>query len=526
MSRRSVSYQTLRRFGRIALPSLAVFLVAACTNTEMAADEPLQTVAAKPNLHPHEGSGIVGSPEMIKLSAEWAVMNDSAPKDRGRKRFTENKYGMFIHWGLYAQPGGVWKGKRAEDGGNGPSLGEWIMRRKEIPRSEYAELATTFNPVNFDADEWVAVAKAAGMKYMVITSKHHDGFALFDSDVSDYNVVDGTPFGRDLIAELETACKKAGLAFGVYYSQSLDWRDGGDGGWADYQPANAPQGRKRMPNQWDPSPTSFDDYIANKSLPQVQELVNNYDLSQIWFDTPIFIPPKYSMAFYKTVYNANPEILVNQRIGNGFGDIGIPGDNVIPSEKSANTWEGIATTNHSWGYKSYDNDWKSPAETMFWLIENVSKGGNFLLNVGPDGSGTIPAQSVENLLAVGEWLKVYGDAVYGTRAWDTSKEGPTNIDMRKARREKIKPSFEFTPEDFWFTTKDDSVYAIAMAFPDGNRVRMSSLADYPVASIELVRGAGSVLPVSWDKRSDYIEVTLPGDINRDALGYALKVNLK
>ena len=171
---------------------------------------------------------------------------------------------MFIHWGLYSTLGGVWEGKRMEDGGHGPLIAEWIMRRKEIPRAEYAKLAASFNPTEFDAKEWVAIAKAAGMRYMVITSKHHDGFAMYDSKVSDYDIVDATPFGRDIIRELEQACKEAGISFGVYYSQSIDWMDGGDAGYADYQPENAPQWTHHMTNKWDPSPVSFEDYIYNK----------------------------------------------------------------------------------------------------------------------------------------------------------------------------------------------------------------------------------------------------------------------
>ena len=164
------------------------------------------------------------------------------------------------------------------------------MRNKEIPRAEYAKLAKTFNPVKFDADEWVAIAKAAGMNYMVITSKHHDGFALFDSEASDYNVVDATPFGRDIIRELEQACKRSGIDFGIYYSHSIDWKDGGDAGMKAYGPKERPK-KKVFVNNFDPAPVTFDDYIANKSLPQVRELIANYDLTEIWFDTPIYIPP-------------------------------------------------------------------------------------------------------------------------------------------------------------------------------------------------------------------------------------------
>ena len=516
---------------RLLLTSAIAALLAGCnpgTETENkvsgeTATADKQEATAPPALHPHEGSGIVGSPEMVALTEEWQKMNRSEAKQRGRDLFNQNKYGMFIHWGLYSQVGGVWKGKKMEEGGKGPQVAEWVMRRKEIPRDEYAQLATTFNPTEFDAKEWVAIAKAAGMNYMVITSKHHDGFALFDSEASDYNVVDATPFGRDVIRELEQACKEAGISFGVYYSNALDWRDGGDSGWKDYKKPHYPNTKELFVNNFDPSPQSFDDYIKNKSIPQVQELVDNYELSQIWFDTPLYIPPKYSMAFYKILYDANPEILVNQRIGNGFGDIGTPGDNVIPDEASANTWEGIATTNNSWGFKSYDTDWKSPNETLFWLIENVSKGGNFLLNVGPDGKGTIPEKSVENLLAVGAWLKVNGDAIYGTKPWDVSHEGPTKIAMKGTHdRRGKKAAFEFTNNDFWFTQKDGKVYVIALSRPADGKATITSLKGHNIASAKVL---GSSDALTWKNSDSGLEINLP-EFAEEGIGYALEIELK
>jgi len=479
--------------------------------------------AEKREKYGFEGSGIPGSPEMIALTEEWRSMNGSAAKQKGRDRFNENKYGMFIHWGLYSSLGGIWRGEKMEDGGTGPAVAEWIMRRKEIPRDGYAQLARDFNPQDFDANEWVAAAKAAGMRYMVITSKHHDGFALFDSEVSDFNIVDATPFGRDVIRELADACEKAGIDFGVYYSNSLDWRDGGDGGMKDYGPGpdRTPR-RVNMPNNWDPAPVRFDEYIAEKSLPQVRELLSNYELSQIWFDTPVYIPPKHSMEFYKTVYNANPEILVNSRIGNGFGDIGVPGDNVIPDEASANTWEGIATTNNSWGYKSYDTDWKSPLETLYWLIANVSKGGNFLLNVGPDGRGKIPAESVANLTAVGDWLAVNGDAIYGSKPWIVDHEGPTKIQMKgTAHRGEGGVKFEFKSSDFWFTRKGAKVYVVALARPEDGRISVQSLKDQPIADIRLL---GQSDEVTWEDGAESIEIQLPAFAD-PGTGYVLEISM-
>jgi len=468
-----------------------------------------------------EGSGIPGSPEMLRLGAQWEIMNASVGKQRGRDHFIRNKYGMFIHWGVSSTLGGIWKGETMEDGGVGPVVSEWIMRRKSIPRAEYTNLASSFNPVNFDAEEWVAVARAAGMKYIVITSKHHDGFAMFDSNVSDFNIVDATPYGRDIIRELEQACEKAGLAFGVYYSHGSDWMDGGDHGMKDYGPEN-PE-RAWVPNYYDPAPVTFDEYIADKALPQVRELVANYNLSQVWFDGAMYIPPQMSFDFYRAVYDANPEILVNSRIGNGFGDIRTPRDNEIPNEASANIWEGIATTNNSWGYKSYDTDWKSPVETLYWLVANVSKGGNFLLNVGPDGNGTIPSESVKNLLEVGRWLKVNGEAIYGTRHWKVNHEGPTNPDMSGTNHRKASGfAFDFKSNDFWFTQKDGKVYVIALKRPKGNTVAINALKGLPISSIEVLGEPGSV---GWSDKSDAVEVTLPEFIS-EGTGYALVIEFK
>ena len=466
------------------------------------------------------GSGVPGSPEMLELEAKWRPMASSSAKMRGHQRFNEQKYGMFIHWGLYSQLGGVYKGQKMEEGGTGPRVAEWVMRNKEIPRAEYAKLAESFNPTGFNAQDWVAVAKAAGMKYMVITSKHHDGFALFDSDVSDFNVVDGSPFGRDIIRELEQACEKAGIAFGVYYSHALDWKDGGDSGIKDYGPEK-PE-KKVFANYFDPAPVKFDDYIANKALPQVQELVDNYKLCEIWLDTPIYIPARHSFAFYETIYNADPEILVNQRIGNQFGDFGIPGDNVIPDEVSENTWEGIATTNNSWGFKSYDTDWKSPIETLYWLISNVSKGGNFLLNVGPDGTGKIPAESVKNLREVGKWLSVNGAAIYGSKPWEVAKEGPSNIEIKgTSHRRDGEILFNFEPNDFWFTRVEDRIYVIALAKPDIGIVKIKSLAKTKIQEIKRLEDD---LIIQWERHDDGVEISLP-DLTSSLDGYVLEVRV-
>lgn len=325
-------------------------------------------------------------------------LESPAAKEKRLAWFRHDKFGLFIHWGLYAIPAGEWKGKFV------PGIGEWIMNRAKIPVKEYEQLAKQFNPVLFDADAWARMARDAGMKYVVITSKHHDGFALFKSAASRYNVVDATPFKRDIIKELSSACARHGLRFGVYYSQAQDW----------YEPGGAG-------NEWDFGPDAakdksgaYDAYLRGKAEPQVRELLQNYGpICLIWFDTPRLMTAERGQRFVDLVRKQQPDCLIDGRLGTS-GDYVSTGDNVIPNESSDAAWETPATINHTWGFKKDDLDWKRPGEIIFKLVDIVSKGGNYLLNVGPMANGVIPPRSVENLLEVGKWLKIHGEAVYGT----------------------------------------------------------------------------------------------------------------
>ncbi len=314
-------------------------------------------------------------------------------KSERLKWWRDARFGMFIHWGLYAIPAGEWKGEQV------PGIGEWIMNRAKIPVKEYEQLARQFNPTEFDADQWVQTAKAAGQRYMVITAKHHDGFAMFHSKVSKYNVYDATPFHRDVIGELAAACKRQGMPLGFYYSQTQDWREpDADGNTWDFDPAKA----------------DFDKYLHQKAIPQVKELLTNYGpVALIWFDTPKKITPEQSKELVDLVHRLQPKCLVDGRIGNNSGDYVSTGDNEIPSKKLAVNWEVPATLNDTWGFKKNDNNWKSPQTLIRQLVDVVSKNGNYLLNVGPTAQGIIPEPSVERLKHVGEWLQVNGDAVYG-----------------------------------------------------------------------------------------------------------------
>lgn len=459
----------------------------------------------------------------------WKEMN--ASKEVEKEAFNDAKYGMFIHWGLYSIPGGVWKDKKIEEYGR-PPVAEWIQCTAQIPRDEYAALAPQFNPTDFDADAIAKLAKDAGMKYVVITSKHHDGFAMYDSEVSTYDIVDATPFKRDVVQELYEACKKQGIDFGLYYSHNIDWKDGSDCGYSDLiasgREINAKAKRKMGANIWDPSPNTFQEYLDNKAFPQVKEILTKFpDLKTLWYDMPHYLSPEQSLKFYRTAYDLQPQMLVNARVGNNMGDFDIPGDNKIPTDHLAITkpWQTVGTTNNSWGYKSYDNDWKSVKELLFWLTEIVSKGGNYMLNIGPTGTGVVPQQSAQNLKEVGEWLAINGEAIYNTRKWTVTHEGPTEIEMKgtgdRAKHKELK--LNFTPQDFWFTKNKKSIYAISLENSERN-ITIHSINELN-NKVESVRLLGSDDEVKWEQNSDGLSLLLPKELP-SKIGFALKISLK
>ena len=308
----------------------------------------------------------------------------------------EARFGLFIHWGVYSVPAGTYKDKRI--GG----IGEWIMHDARIPVAEYREFAKSFNPVKYDADAWVRMAKDAGMKYIVITSKHHDGFALFESKASRWNVVDASPYGRDLLKPLAEACRKHGLRLGFYYSQAQDWNN----------PGGAAYG-----GHWDKAQDgSMDDYIRNVAVPQVKELLTNYGpLAVLWWDTPCDMTRERADMLVPLL-RLQPGIIHNNRLGIYPGDTETPEQHIPATGYGDRDWETCMTMNDTWGYKSYDRNWKSVETMVRNLVDIASKGGNYLLNVGPTSEGLIPEPSVERLKAVGAWMRVNGEAIYGTSA--------------------------------------------------------------------------------------------------------------
>ena len=322
------------------------------------------------------------SPEIIEKRLEW---------------WSDARFGMFIHWGVYAHDGCFWNGK---DGRS-----EHMMRNLEIPIAEYQKIAAQFNPVKFNADEWAKIAKNAGMKYMVITSKHHDGFAMFDSPSNDFNIIKQTPWKRDPMKELATACEKQGLKFGVYYSLGRDWHD---------PDCNSVKGWRS--NIWDfPNEANkdFSKYFERKVKPQITELMTQYHPAIIWFDTPELITLEESRELLALIHSIDPNCIVNQRVGNRLGDYAVQ-EQKIPAGGEPQPWETCMTLNGAWGYHKTDENWKSADSLVHSLIDIASKGGNFLLNVGPTGEGIIPEKSVDRLNQVGNWVKKNAEAVYGT----------------------------------------------------------------------------------------------------------------
>ncbi len=345
-------------------------------------------------------------------------------KDERMKWWREARFGMFIHFGVYAQMAGEYKGYQQARGG-----AEWIMNRMKVPVAEYKGIARQFNPVKFNADEWVKVAKDAGMKYLIITAKHHDGFALFNSKASNWDITDATPYGKDLLKPLAEACKKNGVKLGFYYSQAQDWGNPGGSaarklmaeGWPNPDSTKINQYTQDHKGHWDAAQEAqtFDQYIDKVAVPQVKELMTNYgDIAVLWWDTPTNMTDEAALKLQEAL-KSQPHIITNDRLKRP----NFPGDTKTPEQKIPNLseldgkdWETCMTMNGTWGFRNPDNKWKSSETLIRNLVDIASKGGNYLLNVGPKPDGSFPQESIERLKDIGAWMKVNSEAIYSTKA--------------------------------------------------------------------------------------------------------------
>ena len=404
----------------------------------------------------------------------------SLSDDERMEWWRDARFGMFIHWGAYSIPGGERNGEVCRGGA------EWIMDKLDYTIEDYEnEVVSIFNPVQFDADAWVSMAKDAGMKYIVLTSKHHDGFCLWDSEITDYDVMDASPFKRDIVKELAEACKKQGIKFCLYHS-IVDWHHPQAQGPL-YPNYNAGQKDSTVFNP------EFPEYYENYLKPQVRELLINYDnLEVVWFDGDWI--PDYTTEMGKELYNMileiKPTAIVNNRVDKGrkgmegmdgegefAGDFGTP-EQEIPATGIDSDWESCMTMNGSWGYKPSDTNWKSSKTLIQNLVDIVSKGGNFLLNIGPDGQGLFPPESVERLAAMGVWTKANGESIYGAKASPFDR-----------------------PEWGRYTSKPGVIYAHVFDWPEdgkleinpGVKIKTATLLASPADQLEFEAGSTTIM---------------------------------
>jgi alpha-L-fucosidase len=400
----------------------------------------------------------------------------------------EAKFGMFIHWGVYSQAEGEWKGST--------NNAEWLQFTAKIPLAEYERFAATFHPDNFDPDSWAKIAKEAGMKYVVVTAKHHDGFAMFDSPSDPYNIVKATSFGRDPLKGISEACRKNGLMFCVYYSLGRDWHDPDVPTGSEGSAISPPGWRSNLIDFPDEKNKVFSKYFRRKVIPQVKELLTQYGpIGILWFDTPEKISKAESEELLGLIRSLQPDCIVNERVGNRYGDYATP-EQQVPSNGSSLPWETCMTLNGHWGFNKYDHNWKSTETLIRNLCDIASKGGNYLLNVGPDSRGVIPAESVKCLAEVGAWMKVNGEAIYGTTATPFGAEAGSFSPTKKDK--KGQPLFN--PDWTWRATqKPGHLYLILFKWPADGKFSVPAFS-HTISGATLLADPSAKLTVGQDEK--------------------------
>jgi len=405
-------------------------------------------------------------------------------KNGKAKLFDEGNFGMFIHWGLFSHLGGKWKDKTYY------GIGEWIMnpRVANIPPKEYMKVAKHFNPKDFDAKMIAKLAKDAGMKYIIITSKHHEGFAMFDSKVSDFDIKDATPFARDPMHELSDACHELGLGFGFYYSHNQDWTALGGGRGPKYDDKG--------------NAVSFKDYFYNKCKPQVKEICTNYgQIDFVWFDTPGDMPKEYVVELADMVRDLQPKAMMCSRVGHGMGDYASKGDMEVPTKNISGLWETCDTNNDSWSYAWYDNNFKSPKVIVSKLIETVGRGGTYLFNIGPDSNGSVPELGVKFLEEAGAWIKKYPQVIYGAESSPWGQKLPWGD----------------------VTTKGNSLFLSVFEWPSDGKLYLPGL-ETQIESVSILNCSGSI-EISYTKDKDWTIFNLPYKAPDDLIS-VIEVKLK
>ena len=433
------------------------------------------------------------------------------------------KFGMFMHWGLYSQTAGYWDGRKAKGK-------EHFMLHERIPWKEYAKIADDFNPVHYDAEKWVLTAKEAGMKYIIITAKHHDGFAMFDSPSSDYNIVTRTPYGKDPMKALVDACRKHDMKFGFYYSLGRDWQDPD-------VPTNWPEKAGRS-NTWDfPDEDGkvFNSYFERKVKPQIKELLTQYgEIDVVWFDTPELISVAESQELRALILELQPNCIINSRIGNNEGDYVVTEQEIVKKILDE-PWEACITMSANWGYVEYDTIYKSSELMTRQLLEIVSKGGNLLLNNGPTPEGEITQDASKRLIQMGTWLNKNSEGVYGSSPWKISNEllsatsqasGEKKSDPKNTMKdaENDATSKLIFPE-VSFTTKDDYVYAYVASVTEPN-VLIKALALENQLKIKKVRMLGTKQKVKWTQTTDGLKIEMPSYSENEIPITGFKIELK